>query len=174
MKKQTMSLMAVLAATLLVLSVTVACESRQEHIEEQAAEMPTPSDNESGQPISENGMAGLAVRTAEEMGVAENEGESEDDGQPATGAGDEQHGDMDSVLEEGEYDPNDVVRQPGAEVGDIAQCPVGAEVFTVTEDSTYVDTDDGRVYFCCPNCIRRFQRDPQRYLDTQDVAADEE
>jgi YHS domain-containing protein len=75
------------------------------------------------------------------------------------------HEEMENVLAEGEYDPADVVAQPGAEVGDITRCPVSGEVFVVTADSTYLDHEGQDVYFCCSSCIRRFQRDPARYLE---------
>lgn len=168
MKKQTTLVLSVLTALLAVLSFTVACDSRKEYIEEQAERMPTPSEGESGQPTTESPMDELAERTAEQMGVADENEHDEEHG--AEGGDNHQHDHMEQTLEEGEYDPSDVVRQPGAEVGDIAQCPVSGEVFTVTADHSYFDTEEGRVYFCCPNCIRRFQRDPQKHLDTQDIA----
>ena len=84
------------------------------------------------------------------------------------------HEEMENVLAEGEYDPADVVAQPGAEVGDITRCPVSGEVFVVTADSTFLDHEGQDVYFCCSSCIRRFQRDPARYLEggTADDGAD--
>lgn len=74
---------------------------------------------------------------------------------------------MDHVLGEGDYDPASVVRQPGAVLGDISRCPVSGEVFEVTADATFVEHEGQNVYFCCPGCIRRFQRDPERWLATQ-------
>jgi YHS domain-containing protein len=74
---------------------------------------------------------------------------------------------MENVLEEGEYNPDDLVAQPGAEVGDITRCPVSGEVFLVTEDTTFLDHEGQDVFFCCSSCIRRFQRDPVRYLEGQ-------
>jgi YHS domain-containing protein len=141
---------------------------------------------------SEGGESEAASSSAEQEAVAEESGtdeaqeaaEAEQEAEPADeameGHGDEANGmqhhgheDMEHTLSEGDYEPSDVVLQPGAEVGDIAQCPVSGEVFRVTEDHTYFDVDEGRVYFCCPNCIRRFQRDPERWLSTQDVAVEE-
>lgn len=77
---------------------------------------------------------------------------------PAAGGG------MDHGLAEGTYDPADVVAQPGAQIGQLARCPISGEVFRVEETSAYYDHEEQRVYFCCASCIRRFQRDPSQYL----------
>lgn len=74
---------------------------------------------------------------------------------------------MDLVLAEGSFDPSAVVRQPGAKIGDITRCPVSGEAFTVTDAHPHVTHEGQEVYFCCPGCIRRFQRNAQRYLDEQ-------
>lgn len=71
------------------------------------------------------------------------------------------------VREEGEYDPADVKRQPGAALGDLARCPISGEVFEITEDHAFLEYEGQNVYFCCPSCIRRFQRDPERFLEDQ-------
>ena len=71
---------------------------------------------------------------------------------------------MENVLEEGEYDPADVVAQPGANVGDITTCPVSDQVFTVTEDAPFIEHNGQNVYLCCARCVRRFQRDPEGFL----------
>ena len=73
-------------------------------------------------------------------------------------------GTMQYVLDEGEYDPAEVVAQPGAQIGDITQCPVSGEVFTLTEDHAFFEHEGENVYFCCPSCIRTFQRDPEGHL----------
>lgn len=74
---------------------------------------------------------------------------------------------MDLVLAEGEYDPAKVVRQPGAKVGDLTRCTVSGDAFIVTDQHAHVTHEGQEVYFCCPGCIRRFQREPARYLDAQ-------
>jgi YHS domain-containing protein len=80
--------------------------------------------------------------------------------------GDHAHegGAMDNVLAEGDYDPADLVQQPGAAVGDITTCLVSGEVFPVTEDSPFFEHEGEPVYFCCPSCIRQFQRNPETFL----------
>lgn len=78
--------------------------------------------------------------------------------EPAAGGG------MDHGLAEGTYDPADVVAQPGAQIGQLARCPISGEVFRVEDTSAYYDHEEQRVYFCCASCIRRFQRDPSQYL----------
>jgi len=79
-------------------------------------------------------------------------------------AHDDTPGNMDSLLEPGDYDPADLVAQPGASVGDATTCLVSGEVFRVTEDSPFIEHEGETVYFCCSSCIRRFQRDPDTYL----------
>ncbi len=75
------------------------------------------------------------------------------------------HGEgVENVLAAGEYDESDVVAQPGASVGDIAICPVSGETFTVTADSPFFEHEGGTYYFCCPRCVRPFQRDPAGHL----------
>lgn len=71
---------------------------------------------------------------------------------------------IENILTEGEYDEADLVPQPGASVGDIAICPVSGEAFTVTIDSPFFEHDGGTYYFCCPSCVRPFQRDPAAHL----------
>ena len=71
---------------------------------------------------------------------------------------------MEHVRREGEYDPADLVGQPGAAIGDLTTCPVSGEVFEVTEDAPYIEHGGQNVYFCCARCIRRFQRNPDEYL----------
>lgn len=78
----------------------------------------------------------------------------------------QQHdGIMQHVRAEGTYDPAEVQRQPGAELGGLAACPISGEVFEITEDHAYLEHEGQDVFFCCPSCIRRFQRDPERYLE---------
>ncbi len=69
-----------------------------------------------------------------------------------------------NMPELGEYDPADWSDQPGAAVGDVTRCPVSGEAFRVTEDSTYFEHNGEKVYFCCPGCIRQFQRNPDALL----------
>lgn len=74
---------------------------------------------------------------------------------------------MDQVLAEGTFNDADVVRQPGAKIGDITRCTVSGEAFRVTADHPSVDYQGQPVYFCCPGCIRRFQRNPEQYIQGQ-------
>lgn len=82
----------------------------------------------------------------------------------ADGSGAGAVGDMAHGLEPGQYDPADVVAQPGASEGDLTTCPVSGEVFRVDGDSPHVTHEAHEIYFCCPRCIRNFQRNPGRYL----------
>ncbi|HRR29420.1 MAG TPA: hypothetical protein P5270_08680, partial [Victivallales bacterium] len=41
-------------------------------------------------------------------------------------------------------------------------CPVmGGKI----NKNYYVDTDEGRVYFCCPGCVSTFKKDQAKYLE---------
>jgi xanthine dehydrogenase accessory factor len=44
--------------------------------------------------------------------------------------------------------------------------PVCGMTVAVTESAIYVETQEGRVYFCCPNCRDTFAADPGRYTRT--------
>lgn len=62
---------------------------------------------------------------------------------------------------------DELVRQPGASLGDPTRCPVSKETFRVAEDSASVEYEGETVYFCCGSCIRRFLRDPAGHLEDQ-------
>ncbi len=47
-------------------------------------------------------------------------------------------------------------------------CPVSGEKLSKKE--AYVDYQGRRVYFCCPDCIPDFNKDPQKYLKKLDEA----
>lgn len=74
---------------------------------------------------------------------------------------------MAQVLREGSFDASAVVRQPGAKIGDITRCTVSGEAFRVTADHPSVDYNGQPVFFCCAGCIRRFQRNPDQYIENQ-------
>lgn len=84
-------------------------------------------------------------------------------------ANDDHAGDdiMDLVLKEGTFDADAVVRQPGAKIGDITRCTVSGEAFPVTDAHPHVTYEGEEIYFCCPGCIRRFQRNPAQYIADQ-------
>jgi xanthine dehydrogenase accessory factor len=44
--------------------------------------------------------------------------------------------------------------------------PVCGMTVAVTESALHVETQEGRVYFCCPNCRDAFAADPGRYTRT--------
>ena len=49
---------------------------------------------------------------------------------------------------------------------DEATDPVCGMTVAVTESAIYVETQEGRVYFCCPSCRDAFAADPGRYTRT--------
>jgi YHS domain-containing protein len=48
--------------------------------------------------------------------------------------------------------------------GTKATCPVMGDVFTITKDSTFSEYKGKVVYFCCPGCKPKFDKDPAKYL----------
>ena len=62
------------------------------------------------------------------------------------------------------YDPNDVVDQATAKIGDLTQCPVSGVVFKVTENSSVVRYEDQELFTCCATCAGIFEKDPERFL----------
>jgi YHS domain-containing protein len=38
-------------------------------------------------------------------------------------------------------------------------------VFIVEADSPHTTYNGQEIYFCCPRCIGRFERNPERYLN---------
>lgn len=63
-----------------------------------------------------------------------------------------------------DYAPEDVVAQPGAQVGDLAQCPVSGVVFAVQEGQPTFEVA-GEVWFtCCGMCQERARAEPARFV----------
>ncbi len=61
------------------------------------------------------------------------------------------------------YDPEDVVSQPGARVGDLTRCPVSDAVFVVRDDQRTVEHAGVTYYVCCDECANRFREEPSRF-----------
>ena len=146
----------ILCATVALLAL--ACDSTAAPAEPEAVEPTTEASGDEQAAADDR-----AVEAA--PGDEEPESAPHDHAQANGGVGD-MHGvaGMENVLEEGEYDPADVVAQPGANVGDITTCPVSDQVFTVTEDTAFIEHEGQNVYLCCARCVRRFQRDPETFL----------
>ncbi len=51
-----------------------------------------------------------------------------------------------------------------AKVGDKVACPVMGNKFTVKKDSKYVVVKEKKYYVCCPMCIKKIKKDPDKYL----------
>lgn len=51
-----------------------------------------------------------------------------------------------------------------AKVGDKVICPVLGEKFTVKKDSKYAEVKGKKYYVCCPMCIKKIKKDPDKYL----------
>ena len=63
-----------------------------------------------------------------------------------------------------DYDPADVVTQPGAKVGDLTRCPVSGVVFVVEEDQPHYEVDGKTWYTCCGMCMEKLQAKPGRFI----------
>jgi copper chaperone len=63
-----------------------------------------------------------------------------------------------------DYDPADVVAQPGAKVGDLTRCPVSGVVFQVQEDQPRYDANGATWFTCCGMCLGKLQESPARFL----------
>ena len=48
--------------------------------------------------------------------------------------------------------------------GTKATCPVMGDAFSITKDSTFSEYKGKFVYFCCPGCKPKFDKDPAKYL----------
>jgi YHS domain-containing protein len=54
---------------------------------------------------------------------------------------------------------------PGeAKVGDRTKCPVSGEEFVVTADSPHAEHNGKTYYFCCNDCPKAFQANPDKYV----------
>jgi YHS domain-containing protein len=49
-------------------------------------------------------------------------------------------------------------------VGTKASCPISGEEFTITAATLHSEYKGKHVYFCCPGCKTRFDKDPEKYL----------
>ena len=63
-----------------------------------------------------------------------------------------------------EYDPRDVLAQPGAGLGQLTQCPVSGVVFMVDARRPHVLIAGDEYVMCCDRCATKLQHDPRRYL----------
>ena len=68
-------------------------------------------------------------------------------------------GDGDAVQTAG----GELVPAGQAQIGDRTRCPVSGEEFVVTADSPHAEHEGRTYYFCCPNCIERFQANPAQF-----------
>lgn len=49
-------------------------------------------------------------------------------------------------------------------VGTKASCPISGEEFTIAASTAHSEYKGRHVYFCCPGCKARFDKDPEKYL----------
>src|SRR4051794_33205344 len=54
---------------------------------------------------------------------------------------------------------------PGeAKVGDRTKCPVSGHEFVVTADSPHAEYNGKTYYFCCPDCPKAFEANPEKFV----------
>ena len=63
-----------------------------------------------------------------------------------------------------DYEPADVIAQPGAQPGKLTQCPVSGVVFVVGSDRPAVPVKGNDYVTCCGNCAVKLQKEPRHYL----------
>ncbi len=71
------------------------------------------------------------------------------------------------IFEPGEYDPTELVAQPGAEVGELVVCPVSGQVFRVSETVQHHTHNGERYYVCCQECVAAFEDATEMFLGTE-------
>ena len=59
--------------------------------------------------------------------------------------------------------PAKVFSSPQKE-GAKATCPVMGDEFVIAKDTVHVEYKGKHVYFCCPGCKAKFEKDPEKYL----------
>ena len=57
------------------------------------------------------------------------------------------------------------LKAPGdARVGDRTTCPVSGEEFIVSATSPRTELEGKTYYFCCAECVQKFEAQPSKYL----------
>ncbi len=49
-------------------------------------------------------------------------------------------------------------------IGNKLICPVMGEKFTITEKTPSVEYNGKMYFFCCPGCVEKFKKEPDKYL----------
>lgn len=63
-----------------------------------------------------------------------------------------------------EYDPKNVIAQPGAKTAKLTQCPVSGVVFAVDASRPHVKVSGDEYVTCCDKCAAKLKKDPRHYL----------
>jgi hypothetical protein len=64
-----------------------------------------------------------------------------------------------------DYDPKDLVPQPGAKVGQLTQCPVSGVIFAVDASRPRVQLAANDYATCCESCAHKLRENPARFLN---------
>lgn len=51
-----------------------------------------------------------------------------------------------------------------AKVGDRTKCPVSGDEFVVKADSPHAEYNGKTYYFCCADCPKEFQENPEKFV----------
>src|SRR5262249_44882004 len=61
--------------------------------------------------------------------------------------------------------PSSPLVPPGeAKVGDRTKCPVSGHEFVVTADSPHAEYNGKTYYFCCAECPKAFEANPEKFV----------
>jgi Cu+-exporting ATPase len=61
--------------------------------------------------------------------------------------------------------PSTPLVAPGeAKVGDRTKCPVSGHEFVVTADSPHAEYNGKTYYFCCTDCPKAFEANPEKFV----------
>ncbi|MBX3203950.1 MAG: YHS domain-containing protein [Labilithrix sp.] len=89
-------------------------------------------------------------------------GNSAESAAPATPASEHGHHDE----HHGAKPSGGPVKAPGeAEVGDTTRCPVSGEEFVVEATSPKVEHAGKTYYLCCGGCKKKFEENPEKFLN---------
>ncbi len=61
-------------------------------------------------------------------------------------------------LTSAEYADEEVVSQPGAQLGELTRCPISGSVFRVSDMSPKTDQKGKTYYTCCGGCVDQLEK----------------
>lgn len=62
------------------------------------------------------------------------------------------------------YEESDIVKQPGANQGDLTRCVVSGVVIKSGNDNPKVEHSGNSYILCCEGCAKKFRQEPTRFI----------